>query len=102
MSLKNEFYNADYYGIKTRNIKEYVPICTVGEITIYEHKSKQLFYITEHSSGSPENYNVTSRDIRAFRRNYIWLYEMYLERAVDFENITEKALFEYYFREFKI
>ena len=102
MSLKNGFYSADYSGIRTRNIKEYVPICTIGEITIYEHKSKQLFYITNHVSGSPDSYDVTIRDIRAFRRNYIWLYESYLERIVDFEDITVKALFEYYFREFKI
>ena len=102
MSLKNEFYNADYSGIISRNIKEYVSICTVGEITIYEHKSKQMFYITNHCSGCPESYNVTSRDIKAFRRNYIWLYDYYLEHSVEFENITVKALFEYYFREFKI
>lgn len=102
MSIKNEFYNADYTGIKSRNIKEYRPICTVGEITIYEHKSRELFYTTEHSAGSPEYYNVTSRDIKAFRRDYIWLYEFYLDRLVEFENVTVKALFEYYFRQYKI
>lgn len=102
MSLKNEFYNSDYSGIKSRNIKEYLPICSVGEITIYEHKNKQTLYITEHKSGSPVNYDVTTRDIRAFRRDYIWIYESYLDRLIDFESITAKALFEYYFREFKI
>lgn len=102
MSLKNKFYNADYSGIASRKLKEYVPICDVGEISIYEHKSKCLYYITSHSSGSPEKYDVTTRDIKAFRRNYIWLYEYYLDKLVEFENISIKALFEYYFREFKI
>ena len=102
MAINNDFYNADYSGIKSRPLKEFVPLCAVGEIVIYEHKSKQLFYVTSHSSGTPDTYAVTSRDIRAFRRNYVWLYELYLDSCVEFENITVKALFEYYFREYKI
>lgn len=102
MALNNDFYNADYSGIKSRNLNEYRPLCSVGEISIYEHKNRERFYITNHHSGSPDSYALTSRDIRAFRRNYIWIYEYYLDNLIEFEDITVKALFEYYFREYKI
>lgn len=99
MSIKNSFYNADYTGICKCNLKEYKPLCSVGEITIYEHKSKRdSLHVTNHYSGTPDCYDVTSRDIRLFRRNYTWIYELYLEREITFEDVTVKSLFEYYFR----
>ena len=40
MALGNEFYSADYTGIKPTNIKELVPLCRMDSITIYERKTK--------------------------------------------------------------
>lgn len=46
--------NLDYtpgINIKSRPIKEYNPLYTMGELTCYRHKSRKELYFTEHASG---------------------------------------------------
>lgn len=98
MALGNEFYSVDYSGIKSMNIKELIPLCKMDAITIYQHKRKDLIYVTRHSSGTPPAYSNTDKDVKAFRRDFIYLWDMYLSNKVMFEDITSKSLFEIYFK----
>lgn len=99
MALGNEFYSADYTGIKPTNIKELVPLCRMDSITIYERKNKNTIYVTRHHSGNPPTYTQSDKDIKAFRRDYVYLWDMYLSNRITFEDITSKSLFENYFKD---
>ena len=68
-ALNNAFAFDSFYGIKKRNISEYIPICQIDDIYIYRHKSKTLLYAC-HSQA--QNIPVfSSRDnLTAFIRAY--------------------------------
>ena len=68
-NLKNKFAFDSFYGIRKRNIKEYLPVCAIDGIYIYRHKSNGKFYACHtRSSGVRE---FSSRDNRAiFYRTY--------------------------------
>lgn len=98
MALGNEFYSADYSNIRSLSLKTVVPICRVDAITIYSQKSNSKFYVSRHHSGNPPAYDATDKDITAFRRDYIYLWDRYLSNLIEFEDITSKSLFENYFK----
>ena len=98
MALGNEFYSADYSNIRSLNIKELIPLCRVDAITIYTQKSNSKFYVSRHHSGNPPFYDSTEKDISAFRRDYVHLWDKYLSNRIQFEDITSKSLFENYFK----
>lgn len=97
MALSNDFaYNPTDY-IKSQPLKEYSPMVTVGEITVYRHKSGRKFYVTEHRSGNPDTYKTDEVDIKRFIRKYgRRLYLSYMAGRIYFENIYCKSLFEVY------
>lgn len=53
MSIESALDYKPGKNIKTRPIKEYTPFYTMGELTVYKHKSRPEFYLTEHKSGNP-------------------------------------------------
>lgn len=99
MSIQNDFYAEDYSDIKSEPVNEYVPLVTVGEITVYTHKSKEKLYITQHLQGSPQiTYSTSTRDLTAFRHKFIWVWGMYLDGLVSFSDIESKYLLDNYFK----
>lgn len=54
-------------GNRSRPLQEYRPIVTVGEITVYEHKSRKEYYISTHRSGNPPTYGTGPMDLDRFR-----------------------------------
>lgn len=96
MALSNEFndWGAEY--IKSQPLREYTPICRLGELTIYTHKDKGSAYISEHQSGSVRQFPTTVQGIDGFRRRYRWVLVDYLDGRVIFENAMCEALFRYY------
>ena len=68
-ALNNAFAFDSFYGIKKRNITEYVPICQIDDIYLYRHKSKSMLYACHIQA---QNIPVfSSRDnLTAFLRSY--------------------------------
>lgn len=68
-ALSNKFAFDSFYGIRKRNITEYVPICQIDDMYLYKHKSGGKLYICNSQA---QNIPVfTSRDNRtAFLRAY--------------------------------
>lgn len=96
MSLNNEF-NKEYFGqVKSMVLKEYKPIVKVGEIVIYKHKSKRLWYVTVHASGKVEEYDSSEIELKRFANDYYYLKLAYLNRHVFFESYIQQVLFEKY------
>jgi hypothetical protein len=85
MALNNEFSGEEIGRIYPRPLAEYKPIVGVGEITIYQHKSNRLFYVSTHRTGSPPIYGTGDAERARFRRMYQWIWDEYMENNVEFE-----------------
>ena len=93
MALDNSFAYEDRGQIVSRPLTEYRPVAGVGEITIYKHKGKRLFYVSAHRRGSPPIYQTGDTDLTRFRRSFGWLWREYLDGVMEFEDYTCQILF---------
>lgn len=98
MSLNNSFIDFDTDNVKSRPLKEYKPLLTVGELTIYEHKNNRRFYVSTHASGSVPVYGTDDMERQRFVRSCYWLWNEVLENNVDFEEYLCLALLTKYFK----
>lgn len=97
MALSNDFIYNNSDSIKAQGLKEYKLLCTVGEISIYRHKSKREYYVSEHRTGTAPLYGSDEVGIMRYRRKYgLILAPAYVNNRVMFENILTKSLFELY------
>lgn len=92
MSLNNEFSGEEVGRISSRPLAEYKPIVTIGEITIYEHKSNRTYYVSTHKTGSPTIFGTGDTERARFRRIYSWLWDEYMENNIEFEEYLGEIL----------
>lgn len=98
MAIKNVFINEERGRIENRPIKEFKPLVSIGEITIYKHKSKNEYYVTAFKSGSPKQYGTGEKERERFRKDYAHLYRAYLKRLMVFDEYINEILFDRYFK----
>ena len=97
MALSNDFIYNNSDSIRAQALKEYKLLCTVGEISIYRHKSKREYYVSEHRTGTAPVYKSDEVGIMRYRRKHgLVLAPAYVNNRVIFENILTKSLFELY------
>lgn len=93
MALYNNFDNVpEYPFIRSQSLAEYKPRITIGELTIYEHKSDFKCYITFHKSGSVRTLEVNTENMKQFRKLQIgkmviatfFIHECYFENVKAF------------------
>lgn len=97
MALNNDFVFNPRDNIKSQNLKEYKPYVTVGEITIYKHKSNKSYYVCELRSGNPPTYKTDEIDLKRYIKSYGYiLHTAYMSNLIKFDNILTKSLFELY------
>lgn len=93
MSLNNEFsHDKTSTSIRSRNIKELVPIVAIGELCVYQSKGDGFLYACCHISGNPERYLYTSGDAQRFRHKYGWIAIAYLNRQIECEDYLSETL----------
>lgn len=97
MAIRNSFINEERGRIETRPIKEYKPVVSIGEITVYKHKSRKEYYVTTFKSGSPDTYTTGEKDRERFKKAYFYLWSAYMKRLVVFEEYMSEILFDKYF-----
>lgn len=98
MAYGNEFADADESAVRPQKLIEYRPLVTVGEITIYRHKSKKIYYVSALKSGQPKEILTSGEtDLIRFSRNYSYLYDAYLDQRLFFESMVVNILFSKYF-----
>lgn len=98
MSLCNDFSSEEIGKIKSCNLKEYKPVVSVGEITIYKHKTKRLFYATTHKSGTPETFGSGDIELKRFRKSYGYIWREYIANRIEFEEYYVEILLTKYFK----
>lgn len=97
MALSNIYSGADYSRIASARMIEYRPIVTVGEITIYKHKSDTRYYVSTHQQGAGSFYTSSTDDLLRFKSKYTMLLgTAYMEDRVKFEDVVSQILFKKY------
>ena len=97
MALANDFVYNNADDIKSESLTGYKLLCSVGEISIYKHKSMKMFYISEHRTGTAPVYNSDEVGLKRYRKQYgLTLFKAYMHRKVTFESMLTKSLFELY------
>jgi len=96
MAIKNIFDVNDSH-IKSRPIKEYRLLVVVGSLGIYEHKTRNEYYISSHISGDSYRYGLDDISLRRFRDNYRFLLHAYLNEQIIFEKMSNEILFKRFF-----
>lgn len=93
MALDNDF-NIDRQHIKPRPLSEYIPVCSIGELCIYRHKSENRLYASTHLSGVFNRaYTLSESDRLHYQRLYRVQWDMYIGRKIDFEDVLSEKLF---------
>ena len=97
LALSNDFVYNNTDNIKSLSLKEFKLICTVGEISIYKHKSRRQYYVSEHRTGSAPIYKSDDVNLQRYRKNYgLMLYSAYMRNNITCESLLTKSLFELY------
>lgn len=82
---------------RSRPLREYRPIVTVGDITIYEHKSRYEYYVTSHRSGDPPRYGTGPMDLERFKIKYkADLWAAMMKNKVVYERTNDEILLTKY------
>lgn len=77
MAISNQFAYEDRGRIGSIPLAELLPVVTVGELTVYRHKSRKgLYYCTGHRAGDPPRYGTGDREVRQLLRAFPWLPEV--------------------------
>ena len=96
MALDNVFEDMGE-NISPQPLNEYRLLFTVGEISIYKHKSGNRYYISQHRSGGGPKYTASDTDRRRVVRAYSYIWRAYLANKIYFENSTCEILLKKYY-----
>lgn len=86
MALRNIFAQEDVELVQSKDIRQYVPVVTMGKITVYKHKSDSAYYICRHPSGTVPIYADTEADRRRAMLEYPYINTAYIRKRVLFED----------------
>ena len=98
MAIENKFILNDFTYVKARSLKEYICIWAVGDLYVYQHKSRQEeYYITFTKGPTKKIYGSNYMDLQRCRRDKWRYWTMYLDGCIRFDSYKAVALFEKYF-----
>lgn len=93
MALDNDF-NVDRQHIRPRPLTEYTPVCSVGELCLYRHKSENRLYASTHLSGVfNRKFSLSDSDRLHYQRIFRNHWLMYIGNKIDFEDVLSEKLF---------
>lgn len=99
MSLGNVFHGEKDVRVVSRPLKEYEPVVTVAELTIYRHKGGQMpHYVSFHRAGGCPTYGGSDTELRRFSTRWSYLFVAYMRDRLEFEDYGAELLFQRYFK----
>ena len=94
MALANKFSRANFESVKTMSIKDFNPLVTIGDVTVFENiRGKDLFYVVDGIK-SDNIYTTLPIDLKAFKSDYFFLYEAMLDKCLFYSSASVKIRFE--------
>lgn len=94
MALSNQFSRDNYTDVCPKPIAEFIPIASIGTLCLYKHKSAYLYYVSEHTSGKPKQYENTTTDRVRFRKDNFAAWEAYFKKRLVFESVSAKVFYK--------
>ena len=92
MALDNAF-RTDGTNIRSMPIREFNHVVTIGDIGIYKHKSKRLYYVSFLTSGN-STYDSYGIGLKMFQLDFYNLKLYYLiNKIVYFESYEAELIF---------
>lgn len=67
-AVDNKFINDSFFNVRRLNINEFKPLCTIGSLNIYLHKSQYQYYVRRGKVKCRNNY--TQDELDKFDRIY--------------------------------
>ena len=98
MAIENQFILNDFTYVEKRNLKEYKAILKVGDIYLYQHKSRKDYYVTFVASSTKNIYTNSQADLERFRKVEWKYYKKYLLGKISFDSYKAVALLEKYYK----
>ena len=93
MAINNAFEGSNDPDVYSCDLREYVPIVSVGELCIYKHKAATNYYITTHLSGSVGRYSGDGIDMKRFVNTHKSIMLACICGRIIYETHLVKALF---------
>ena len=97
MAIKNKFILNDQSYVKKRPVTEYRCIIQLGDLFIYEHKSRNEYYVTFQKGKCKEVFSNGYADRQRAKRALWRFVGFYMDGLIRFESFNCVALFEKYF-----
>lgn len=97
MAIKNKFILNDFTYVQRRSLAEYTCLYMVGDLCVYQHKTRQEYYVSFSKGKTKEVYTNGYADLQRFRRERWRFAGYYLDGMIRFENYRAVALWEKYF-----
>lgn len=98
MALKNIFRNDDS-RVKIFPLREFIGKCSIGEINIYLHKSKNICYVCATPCGTKEHYDIMRADevLQFQHRHSKFLTQLLLwGEGIYFDSLASEGLLKEY------
>lgn len=96
-AIENEFVYNTPTSVKSRDLRQYIPLVVVGEICIYKSKDNKRLYVSHHLSGSPPVYGTGEKELAIFRKRYQTLSLYVFRENIDYEDYICEILFDRYY-----
>lgn len=92
MAYNNDFAYNDFSCVAYRNIKGYVPIVTLNDMTIYSKKGSREIYISYTPAKCPRLDGTKDNELLLFKRKYSQrIYNSFVNGNITFESYEIKA-----------
>lgn len=92
-ALTGEFVENDLHIIKKVKISEYKPLFNLENVTLYQHKNKDLYHISMTFNKAPYSFRVYERE--KVRTAFYWKYKLMVAYDnVTYDSYSTKVIFE--------
>lgn len=96
MAIENKAADITEFVSTRVNIREFYPVVRVGNLTVYKHKSNELWYVTEFHMGKCKTLTADSKGLLKFRNDYFILKSYYVNKKIVFGEYDHEVLFKKY------
>lgn len=97
MALNNGFSYNDFSSISSQDLRQYKPLCTIGNITILLHKDNSRAYAINKLLPCKAHYETSENSILNFKMNFGNLYYYYIDGSFIFDSFETKNTLLTYF-----
>lgn len=93
MALENAFSAANYENVRSMPLNQFRPLVSIGNVTVYEHKSDYMFYVVPGIK-SDNVYTLLPNSKKAFVNRYGYIIDALYRNAVCYVSAPVKIEFE--------